>query len=167
MAYICSSKNPVYGCPSDRVCLGSKANELQSLGIDIEDSILESFNYNNIYISSIFLFQIETMANWSEKITVLLSSKVGGTMVLLILTITTFISLSIQGLIIAVYCNNMKRMQDADVQMILISYTKENSSTLYMESDYRLETLSNMLCLMLKRKIALNYFKSLKLFTIT
>lgn len=72
-------------------------------------------NYNNIFITSIFLFQIETMTNWNRNLTLLLTSEIGSTVVLVILTLASFISLSVQGLIVAVFCNNMKKMNDADV----------------------------------------------------
>lgn len=111
--------------------------------MDIEDGILESFNYDNIYISSIFLFQIETMANWSEKIILLLSSRLAGTVVLWILTITTFISLTIKGLIIAVYCNNMKRMHDADVFTRINRTSRESSSISSTASVSHWETSSS------------------------
>lgn len=115
LTFICSETNLALKCPSNTTCLASKSPEILEKGRDYEDLLKENFYYDNIYITSLFLFQIETMTNWSRNVQLLLSSRIGSTLVLVILALAAFISLSVHGLIVAVFCNNMKKMNDADV----------------------------------------------------
>jgi hypothetical protein len=114
---VCDTRNPLYLCSDESVCLYNTSPEVVEKGIDINDIFADQIAFNNIYETIVYIFRVLTYDNWSDIFILFISSDLNTIILLFLFLPSVILSIIIHGLIIATFFNTISKLKNSSMNL--------------------------------------------------